>query len=132
METARSPFSVCAPSLLCVGVYMALCAVIVSVSASVSVFLHVLIVTSRSIRARARAGWAAVEGGCSWELGSWEPDRRHTHTGTHTNSARLLPVPGPLVRMGGLRPPGEAEGIGGRTSRDSRLDCGGVEFFACF
>lgn len=86
VETTRSPFSVCAPSLslCCVGDSLFS---LVSVSVSASVFLHVLIVTRRSIRARARAGGlGGLVGSCSPMLGagSWTG----THNTTHTDKAR--------------------------------------------
>lgn len=139
VETARSPISVCAPFLflspsLCVCACVSLCP---SRSVPVSVFLHVLIVTRRSSRARARACWAAIEGRAaagvrSWMLGTG-PDTTRAGA-TDTNCARrFFPVPGPLVGMGKLRKP-PRRGGGDWRRNESRLEArlSGVEFFACF
>lgn len=136
VETARSPFSVCAPSLpCCVGVLsVALCLCPCLYLVSVSVFLHVLIVTRRTdpSTGTGRAGRAAARCWGGWEL----LDRtQRTERDTHAQTAHAcFPVPGPSAcrdgRADGLRPPGEGGGgIGGGASRDSRLGCGGVEFF---
>lgn len=108
VETARSPFSVCAPSLpCCVGVLsVALCLCPCSVSASVSVFLHVLIVTRRTdpSTGTGRAGRAAARcwgGGGAGNCWTARSAQRETHMHKLRTPAFLFLVP-LLVGMGGL------------------------------
>lgn len=126
METARSPFSVCARRLSgCLGVPSCPSEpVTVSVSASVSVFLHVLIVTRDRFEHGARACRAAV-----WtelQLVAWMPDvNTHRQTDTRTRARTKLrtlpPVPGPLSGVHGLKAP-QAGRRGDWRRNESRLE----------
>lgn len=135
----RGPLSLCVCALP-LRVRGCLSVLSVSVSVSASVFLHVLIVTRRSIRASTGTGGRArrPRRELQPDAGSWKLDRTrhsaHTDRSTHihTNLRTLASCSWSCVGLGGLRPPGGAEGIGGGASRDSSLGCGGVEFFACF
>lgn len=118
----RGPLSLCVRPLSGnAWVFRSLCVsdpVIVSVSASV--FLHVLIVTRDGCSSTGHGRAGRLCGG-SREL-QLVAGCRAMDAGPEHNCATLPPVPGPLCRERLVEgPQAKAEGIGGGTSRDSRL-----------